>query len=294
MNECELTEDIQQYPIKPKNGIHSNNQSNEGFERIYKKIDFVKPHESTYKDAISIAKIVVYTCITGEYDILREVEQPEDGIDYICFTDQKIESNTWRINPIPEFLDSFEPAKIARCIKILPHIFLPEYNISVWVDGNIQVLGNIIELINVNLKNYFAIPKHPDRICVYEEGRAAIDLKKDEESTINNQLKIYKKKKYPENYGMVQSGILIRKHNDQRSIAVCTGWWNEVRQFSKRDQISFNYSIWKKNVIIDIMNPNLIVSKYFQIWRHINKGSQKSSLKRGYGDLKNYINGVEV
>jgi len=26
---------------------------------------------------------------------------------------------------------------------------------------------------------------------------------------------------------------------------------------SKRDQLSFNYSIWNKNVIIDVLNPNI-------------------------------------
>jgi hypothetical protein len=240
------------------------------------------------------SEIVVYTCIVGNYDKLREISQPESGVDYVCFTDQNIESKTWKIRPIPAFLNTFESTKIARCVKILPHIFLPEYNVSVWADGNIQVLGNIVELINLNLKNYFAIPKHPDRVCVYEEGNAIIKLKKDTEDNVNNQLEIYRKNKYPVNNGMVQSNIIIRKHNDSRCITICNTWWNEVRLFSRRDQLSFNYCIWKKNVIIDIMNPNLIVSKHFQIWKHVAKGSEKSSLRKDYGDLKNYINGVEV
>jgi len=34
-----------------------------------------------------IPKKVVYTCITGNYDGLREVVSPEGNIDYICFSD---------------------------------------------------------------------------------------------------------------------------------------------------------------------------------------------------------------
>jgi len=281
MNECDLNEDIHQYPIRPSENTfncHGNR------EQLY---------EAEVLKTV-VPEIVVYTCISGDYDELREVSRPEKDIKYVCFTDQKIESKTWKVCPIPKFLNSLEPTKIARCIKILPHLFLSEYNISVWVDGNIQVLGNIKELVNSNLKNYFAIPKHPDRICLYQEAETVIKLKKDTEYNVNKQLQIYRDKNYPKNNGMVQSNIIIRKHNDSRCIKICNLWWNEVRQFSRRDQLSFNYVIWKKNVIIDIMNPNLVVSKHLQIWKHISKGNQKSYLRKGYGDLKNYINGTEV
>ena len=71
-------------------------------------------------------------------------------------------------------------------------------------------------------------------------------------------------------------------------------WWKEVRTYSKRDQLSFNYSIWKKNVIINILNPNIIVGKNFQIWTHMQRGQKKVALRDGYGNMKNYINGEEV
>jgi len=243
---------------------------------------------------IQIPNLVVYTCIVGKYDVLKEVAAPEKNIEYICFTDQIVESKTWKIKPIPAFLKSMEPAKIARCVKILPHLFLQEYNISVWVDGSIQILGGIQEFVDNNLKNYFAIPKHPDRVCVYEEAKAIVRLNKDSVEVIDKQIFEYKKKNYPADNGMVQSGIMIRKHNDKRCITIAELWWKEVREYSKRDQMSFNYSIWKKNVVIDVLNPNIIVGKNFQIWTHIDKGYKKVVLKDGYGDMKNYMNGVEV
>jgi hypothetical protein len=129
---------------------------------------------------------------------------------------------------------------------------------------------------------------------VYEEGKTVILLKKDSDEMVNSQLNFYRKKNYPQNYGMVQSGIIARNHNDKRCIAISNLWWNEVREFSKRDQLSFNYCIWKKNVTIDILNPNIIVGKNFQIWTHVHKGNEKVTLKQGYGDMKNYINGEEV
>ena len=239
-------------------------------------------------------KIVVYTCISGNYDLLKDIVKKEPDIDYICFTNQDIISETWEIKKIPEYLESLEQTKIARCIKILPHLFLPEYEISVWVDGNIQVLGNINKFINEKLTEYFCIAKHPDRICTYQEAEAVINLKKENNDIVNKQIEKYREIGFPENNGMVQSGIMIRKHNSKECIDISNSWWSEVRKWSKRDQLSFNYSIWNKDVKIDIMNPSILSSEYFQIWTHTDKGNKIAYLRKNYDSIKNYINGVEV
>ena len=236
-------------------------------------------------------QIVVYTCISGSYDNLKEVIEPEKNIEYICFTDQLIESKTWKIKKIPEILNNLEQTKKARCLKILPHLFLQEYETSVWVDGNIQVKRSIKKFINENLKNNFAIAKHPDRICVYQESEAVKKLNKDMSLTVDSQIEFYKELGYPEKNGMVQSGVIIRKHNEKHCIEICNAWWKEIIKWSKRDQLSFNYSIYNKNMIIDIFNPSIISSDYFDYWTH--KG-QKAKLRNDYGTLKNYINGKEV
>ena len=239
-------------------------------------------------------KIVVYTCISGNYDLLKDIVKKEPDIDYICFTNQDIISETWEIRKIPEYLESLEQTKIARCIKILPHLFLPEYEISVWVDGNIQVLGNTNKFINENLTGYFCISKHPDRICTYKEAEAVISLNKDNKDIVNKQIEEYRNNGFPENNGMVQSGIMIRKHNNNECIVISKKWWSEVKKWSKRDQLSFNYSIWNKDVEINITKPSILSSEYFQIWTHTSKGSKIAYLRKNYDSIKNYINGVEV
>ena len=256
-----------------------------------KGIDNLDKNVSLLYDEIEENKIVVYTSISGNYDLLKEVVEPEKNIEYICFTDQLIESKTWKIKKIPEILNNLEQTKKARCLKILPHLFLQEYETSVWVDGNIQVKRSIKKFINENLKNNFAIAKHPDRICVYKESEAVKDLKKDKHSIVDSQIEFYKESGYPEKNGMVQSGVIIRKHNEKDCIEICNDWWKELIRWSKRDQLSFNYSIYNKNMIIDIFNPSIISSEYFDYWTH--KG-QKAKLRNDYGTLKNYINGKEV
>ena len=76
-------------------------------------------------------KTVVYTCISGQYDILKDPLFISKDVDYVCFTDQPFYSTIWQIKPIPTELDYLTPVKKQRCIKINPHKFLPEYDISV-------------------------------------------------------------------------------------------------------------------------------------------------------------------
>jgi hypothetical protein len=240
-------------------------------------------------------KIVVYTCISGGYDKLKEVFKKESNISYICFTDDnEITSDTWDIRKIPEFLNYLEPTKRARCLKILPHLFLNDYDVSVWVDGAIEVLGNINELVSLKLKNNFAIPKHPDRLCVYDEGLKVVEMNKDKKEIVNNQLHIYKGMNYPEKFGLVQSNVIIRNHNEEEVIKLCELWWNELLRHSKRDQLSFNFSLWLVNIEIDIIEPSIISSKYFQIWTHVSRGSKRAKLRKKYDSIKNYINGKEL
>lgn len=237
--------------------------------------------------------IIVYTCITGQYDVLKEVENVEDGIEYICFTDQKIKSKTWKIMEIPKYLNLLSKAQKARCIKILPHLFLPESSISVWVDGSIQVRGNIHEFISNNFNGYFSVSKHPHRDCVYDESIAVLTRSKDEPKKVVNQVLKYKGENYPPKYGMVQTGILIRRHSDVECIKISENWWKEVLLGSVRDQLSFNYSIWKKPVMINTFEPTVFSSKYFQLWTHAKQGSNEPVAKYT-GTFKNYINGNPV
>lgn len=85
-------------------------------------------------------KVVVYTCITGDYDKLIDPQFIDSGVDYICYTNNNtLNSNVWQIRPIPTDLDYLTQVKKQRYIKINAHVMLPEYDISVWVDGNIII-----------------------------------------------------------------------------------------------------------------------------------------------------------
>ena len=90
---------------------------------------------------VNMSKGIVYTTVFGEYDDPIEQNLPE-GWDWKCFSEK---------NSLSLYTDSNRNAKK---IKILPHRYLQDYEYSIFVDGNVKVIGNIDELINKYLKTY--------------------------------------------------------------------------------------------------------------------------------------------
>lgn len=188
-------------------------------------------------------KIAVYTCIIDGYDTLKEVVKPEPGIAYICFSNTKLKSKTWEVRRIgnPLGLDS---SRLSRYPKIMPHLFLPEYNVSIYVDGSVRVLGGIHEFTRTALGDYnFCACKHPSRDCIYREATVVKKLK-DSRDIVEAQMAKYQSEGMPAEYGLIAGGLLIRRHNDPVVMRISAQWWEEVMVHSKRDQLSLPYVAW--------------------------------------------------
>lgn len=213
-------------------------------------------------------KKVIYTCITGNYEPLDNPYAVSEGFDYICFTDSNASiGDMWQVRPIPSELSKLSNVKKQRCIKINPHKYLPEYELSIWVDGCIKLIKDVNAFIseNCNGEENVYIPQHPQRKCIYEEMEACIKQKKDTAANIEPQKARYKKEKFPSNYGLVQSNIVIRKHNSPDCIRLMETWWNEVKNGSHRDQLSFDYARWKNSdVKVKMLSKTTCNSQYFK------------------------------
>ena len=223
-------------------------------------------------------KKVVYTCITGEYDEIIEPSYVTSDFDYICFTDNtRLVSNVWEIRQIPEELNELSNVKKQRYMKINPHLYLSEYELSIWVDGNVNVKGDLNELLDEVLTDGYSvyIPQHPVRNCIYDEARAVVSMKKDTATNVNQQIDRYKNEGFPKNYGLLQSNIMLRIHNHKDCIRLMETWWDELKDNSHRDQLSFNYALWKNEDIKVVYLDKYIYKSEWFFWNSKHKGDKK-------------------
>lgn len=215
-------------------------------------------------------RIVVYTAIVNNYDVLRNPTFFDPTIDYVCFTDQprwlKLSTNTiWQIRAIPAA--KLDATRLNRLVKLQPHIYFPDYDYSVYVDGGMDVIGDIRALLERYNHPAMLSFAHPLRDCIYDEGEVCIQMRKEDPSKIRTQLAFYESEGHPRHFGMIEANVLIRRHGDAEVHKVMNAWWHEVQIRSRRDQLSFPYVARKNAFWPTIMGKDhaLKASDYFSL-----------------------------
>ena len=234
-------------------------------------------------------KVCVYTCITGDYDSLKKLNYFDKKYDYICFTNNKnISSDFWNVIYISENLDNLT---LARKIKILGHEELDKYDMTIWLDGAIQLRKPLSAFVKdcCDLKNYDMVGfNHRDRNCIYDEIDTCVYLSKE---TVENAKRVdnfLRKQKYPEHNGLIESTVLVRKNNNEVK-KLMNLWFDMLIKFSRRDQLSFNYCLWKNPVRIQMLDMNVFDNDYFVHMGHSNSTFSKK-YRVYFGEGHKYYN----
>ena len=193
-------------------------------------------------DSINASDITVYTAIFGNYDILRDPQNCNKNCRYLCFTDNEQKSEVWEMVVQQRVMPT--AVQDARLIKILSHRFV-DTKYSIWLDGNLQLLIDPVKIVTKYLVNRdIALFAHCERDCVYQEAETNVFLRKAPAEDINKQISRYRIEGYPEHNGLAETSILIRRHTPE-VVAFNSLWWAEMLQGTWRDQLSFNYVVWK-------------------------------------------------
>jgi hypothetical protein len=216
-------------------------------------------------------KRVIYTVIFNDYDILSPINVMSE-CDFICFTDNKnLSARGWIIMYIP---NEFSSEKyINRLIKIQPHLFLSDYDESLYIDGNIIINKNPDTLFDKYLNHDMAIalPKHPFRNCLYQEATYLLDSKRFSllfKEKLRKQISRYRNSFLPENIGLTENNLILRKHNCSQIKDLSILWWNEFLSGCDRDQISLPYAIWIKSIPFSYIKEGPRFNNYFNINLH--------------------------
>ena len=212
-------------------------------------------------------RVAVYTALFGNSDELKKPKKTEKEIDYFCFTNNpSLVSDKWNIILLPVLY--YDPRMSARSLKILSHKILNKYDYSVWIDATCTIYNSINDLIfNFGESENIISFNHPNRKCIYKEARICQLYGYDKFRTISKQIEWYKKLEYPKNNGLASTAVLIRRNNENDVKVLNEEWWNIVSNYSNRDQLSFNFIIWKYG-IKNHMKEYHILEKFFYITPH--------------------------
>lgn len=211
----------------------------------------------------------VYTCLTGDYDKLPTHRYLSPQYDYICFTDNaellKNGHAVWQVRPLP--FDKGDRVINSRFPKLNPHLVVGEYEHSVYVDANIDIVTNKLFRICEKSSKDIMIPKHNERECLYAEARKVYDLNKDTPENIFKTLAVLHDNGFPQNFGLAENNIIWRKHTPEIQ-QIDEQWWDMFIKYSKRDQLSLGYVLWTQNRSFQDMYMPIQQGWDYMVYKH--------------------------
>lgn len=161
-------------------------------------------------------KVLVYTANCGGYDAPRD--------DILCFT---------------EYSEFKDPRRNSRIYKILPHLWLPDCDWSIWVDANIYLKvppEKLVERAHAT-GSPWCVFAHNFRKTLWEEFDECRKLKKDDPVLLDRYERYLRAR--GDGSGLAMCGIQVRHMISNWVARRCEEWWGEYCRWSVRDQLSF-------------------------------------------------------
>lgn len=224
---------------------------------------------------MSVPKIVVYTAISKGYDWLKPVPPLWRAMArFVAFLEEPQSVLGWEIRSLHHGFN--DPCRNAKIHKILPHRYFPDADFSLWVDGSVELKSQLpIQLWPEEFlgKHDLAVFKHTFRRCIYVEGAWCIMQGYDDAFIIDQQMEKYFKQGFPRDSGLALCLVLFRRHCEKTK-KFNEAWWREISAYSRRDQLSFNYTAQKQGLRFRYFPWKISHNPHFTLKRHTAPRSQ--------------------
>ena len=193
-------------------------------------------------NAAGMARIAIYTCITGGYDkTYLPPKVVEKNCDYFCITDSELnkEKNVTYIkvgDVVPD--DITDPKAQNRYCKMNGYRIFPEYDYSIYIDGNIQVVGRISELIYRVGKSGIGMYYRKGALGIYDELMHLIAINRVDKNEALLFAQNAAEVGVPVDTGLALGGIVVCKRDSEIGTDFLKSWQSKFFSGSlKRDML---------------------------------------------------------
>ncbi|WP_271009651.1 glycosyltransferase domain-containing protein [Paucibacter sp. B51] len=207
-------------------------------------------------------RLVIYTVLTGSKeplgDPLAELERARDDTDldigFVCFTDNRaLRSPVWEFR----YLDDtpLPPEKLSRRPKALPHEYLPDWEYSLYVD-NIVRFKRMPRAADLQCASPYAFRtfRHTTRSNPRQEAEAIVQLGYESVDRLSAQLDFYATRMPLSDITPLSTcTVILRQHMHPVLVKFGVIWWEQILNFCKRDQMSFDFAIHCAQAQIDYL-----------------------------------------
>ncbi|MGY6531827.1 glycosyltransferase [Glycocaulis sp.] len=249
-----------------------------GWEGLTRRIVIQTPETATInKVASSSVKgpadltVIVYTVLVGDYEALKEPENPDPRVRYLLFTDNpEVKTEHWEVVPLDTL--GLSPRRASRLPKLLPHRYLPEHDISLYIDASITLIEpDILSVAHRALQGVdIAAYPHFRRNCIYAEIDECLEQHKADPERSKALRDRLKKEQFPRDWGLLENAFLIRR-NSLVMRRINDIWFKEYISGPERDQFSLMYVLWRAEIPYGVIGQegNFRNSSHLRWTKHV-------------------------
>jgi len=236
-------------------------------------------------------RVAIYTAVISDYDELKEPVKQNVECEFFCFTDtfRPTHNGTWRIIAVPRRL-SLHPRTQAKRFKLLSHKIFPagrlafrydpigaiaafkrRYDATIWIDASLSIksadfAGDVVSCVG---ETGWAMFRHPDRDCIFEEAAVSKGMLKYRELPIERQVENYRKLGIQPHSGLFACGVIARKEPLPAVLRRANKkWWAENLRWTYQDQLSLPYVLFSLGTDVDPIPANLWRNDWFDLIPH--------------------------
>lgn len=220
-------------------------------------------------------RVAIYTSTFSDYDILMSPLKTTPGCSYIALTDTPQSfTRHWRFRPLPDATRNMAQNEANRYCKLFPNRLLPEWDVSIYVDGNILILQDLSPLIKEFLESDADIALFPGQYdrTVAEEITLTLERDKVRPERRNAALEqlSYLRERGFDGLPITMNGVLFRRHDRPRLDELMEAWWNDINRFAMRDQFSLPGLLATSDVAVHHWGWQYFHQKnpYFHVYSH--------------------------
>lgn len=214
----------------------------------------------------ALRRCVYTTLLTGHEELNEQPAAGLSAIPFICLTnDRNVKSNSWEIRQAP-IIFGMEPIRSQTDLKIRPHLHLPDFDQSLYIDNTV-VLSEVPDRLFEHYYNTlgFCLPHHVYHGTVLDEFlEIAHGGGFDDQYRVFEQLGHYafdgaealQEKPY-------WTGILLRDHRNSAVRNMLETWAAQVFRYSGCDQLSINFAFRQSG-----LTPEVLEIDKFPSWFH--------------------------
>ena len=199
-------------------------------------------------------RTVLYACTNLAYDQIFTPVAMTPGVDFVLFADRRPRFvRGWQWRPLPAETAGLSPTMVNRFAKFFPHVIFPEAEVSIYVDANTLMLADLTPLIEefrVSGADIGLFP-HKQRFDIAEEFEFARKVGKipaEDAEKGAAQLAHYRAEGLPDDHLFTENAIIFRRHGNPALAAAMDLWWEQMATYTKRDQLSLPYVLYKSDL----------------------------------------------